>query len=843
MIGLYMNPRRWFHQPLLIFLAIWLLGSISFDFTPIPAKAQQLTQINMLVEAGFRNVFKGNQWFPVRVLLENNGPNVTGKVTAQFSPASSDTSVFTYPIELASVSRKEIVLYVYPSANYATQIKVSFIETGSRNPVLEQTISLTRLSDTDLLTGVIAANPTSFNIFSLLDPPNGTSRVEELDLEDLPDTVYGLEALDILVLSGVDTGKLNDRQLSALVDWIGWGGHLIVTGGVAWQETMFGLQSLGVLPLVPESSVTIQISDTQKLVETILSFSGSSQPLLDASSSLVLATGNLSTGAEVLLDLFGEEEIPLIVRKDYGKGEVVYLAFDPSLPPFRGWIGAEEMYRRLTNSAWIDSPWGNGFVDLPMAIQAAQTLPSLGLPSMFVICGFLTFYIATIGPANYFLLRYLKRRELGWVTIPILVVCFSILVFLTGNLSRGQKPVSHRLSVVQVWENTRHARVDGVMGIYSPYRATYEIVSKDNSVLHTVSAGLLGQVGETTVIQNGSSFQMPGLRVDVGGVHPVAFQSSIPLPNITNELQLLVQESGTLLDGRITNTSTVNLNNAVLLTNNGVIELGDLGVGKSIDISQLLAAAQSNNQTTVPNVFRSAPGIVPPPLIYTPGNVIEQILGTFDYYKDRELYRKFALLTAVMGYSAGGLQPSETVYLLGWSDQPAVDIDIQGVNENFDDLSLYIFSIKPETSFEGNRWTLSPGFFRWASLDPLRTDISPYNLYLYSPTSYGLVFTPSNPVEFTTVETLIFHLLSPYQNGPVSSATFSLWDFKTSEWVILDDLVWGDNHIEPASRYVAATFGSDKLGAFEPGTIRLNAQINSSYFELKTSDFTLLVSR
>jgi len=124
-----------------------------------------------------------------------------------------------------------------------------------------------------------------------------------------------------------------------------------------------------------------------------------------------------------------------------------------------------------------------------------------------------------------------------------------------------------------------------------------------------------------------------------------------------------------------------------------------------------------------------------------------------------------------------------------------------------------------------------------------RSDVSPYNQYLYSETSYGLSFTPGYPLEFSQIKSLTFHLISPYQNGPVNTAGFNLWNFESQEWEEIENLVWGDNPIPSPSKYVASTSGSDSKGSFSPGTVRLQVVTTNDYLEITASDFTLAVSR
>ena len=56
---------------------------------------------------------------------------------------------------------------------------------------------------------------------------------------------------------------------------------------------------------------------------------------------------------------------------------------------------------------------------------ALSTLPALDVPPAELLLVVIVAYILLIGPISYFVLRRIDRRELAWVTAPILVVVFT----------------------------------------------------------------------------------------------------------------------------------------------------------------------------------------------------------------------------------------------------------------------------------------------------------------------------------------------------------------------------------------------------------------------------------
>ena len=58
-------------------------------------------------------------------------------------------------------------------------------------------------------------------------------------------------------------------------------------------------------------------------------------------------------------------------------------------------------------------------------------------------------YILLIGPISYFVLRRVDRRELAWVTAPILIVTFSACSYGIGRTLKGSDVVLNQVAVVR----------------------------------------------------------------------------------------------------------------------------------------------------------------------------------------------------------------------------------------------------------------------------------------------------------------------------------------------------------------------------------------------------------
>jgi hypothetical protein len=263
-----------------------------------------------------------------------------------------------------------------------------------------------------------------------------------------------------------------------------------------------------VLPLVP--SGTQGVTDLAPLAV----FAAGSLP---GGTAAVVATGPLSPDAVVLAEAGG---LPLIAARHSGFGQVVFLAADPGFDPLASWDGLEGLFRNILTGTAERPSWAGGLRSWYSARDAVNALPGLSYPSAIQICGFLGFYLIAVGPVNYLVLRRLKRRELAWVTIPGVVLVFSVGAYLTGYQLRGANAVLHRLAVVQVWPDADSAQVDGLVGLFSPQRSSFDLDFGDGFLVRPIPVDNFGGPAANYTVQQAEGTHIDDVRIDVGAVEP-----------------------------------------------------------------------------------------------------------------------------------------------------------------------------------------------------------------------------------------------------------------------------------------------------------------------------------
>src|SRR3972149_6716827 len=197
--------------------------------TYLPSGVGQVGEpLTMTARAGFDSYCRRNRWLPVWVTVQNDGPSRA--VTIRLSDDWSDDS-FEQSLELPTGSRKEAILYAFPTDSGSGFLHVSLFSDGLE--LQELRLPVLCLTEEAALFGVIAASPYAFSPLAEVTLPAERANVAILTIDDIPDLGPGLDALDVLVFSDTDTGALTPAHVEALGGWMlsGGGGGRAGGGG------------------------------------------------------------------------------------------------------------------------------------------------------------------------------------------------------------------------------------------------------------------------------------------------------------------------------------------------------------------------------------------------------------------------------------------------------------------------------------------------------------------------------------------------------------------------------------------------------------------------------------
>ncbi len=768
---------------LLTLIALW---------PPAPLQAGESAQgqgVTLDVDVGFDGYAETGEWLPVFVTAANSGPDVSGEIVVESSGLAGGVSRYARPIDLPRGSRKLVTLYLPEIPSLTAEVEVRLERRGRTLAVQKAVVQPIR--PTTLLIGVWSDTPGA--LLSLRDviPPGGEAFIARLDAAEIPDTAPGLHALDVLFVYDADTGSLSFEQRTALHDWVVGGGQLVLIGGANAARVLGGLADLS--PLAARDAAPVSL-------EPLAAFIG--QPFAQGVPTQALAaSGTLAADARVLI---AGEGGPLVAAREIGQGRVLFFAADPALEPLASWDKLGALWQAILESAGARPGWSYGFGEnSDAARQAIGQIPGVSLPSVLALCGFLGLYIVVIGPVNYLVLRRLKRREWAWFTIPALVLIFAAAAYVTGFSLRGSRVIVHRLAVVQAWSGDDTARVDALVGLWSPRRSGYDVQLEPGYLARQVPRALGGGLSAVSSfnVQQGGAVTLRDLRVDVGSIQPFIIEGyTRSAPRIEGDLRLEPTGTGVQAIGDIINYSDIPLTNVTLLVAGSAISLGDLPANEVITVDSLAAAGSA--------VPLGGGGLVPYPpgaTSYWGGQLSTDLTGRSDCYYSfgtGQDQRPCNLVNSILISEGRG----SGAYLVGWAETVPLDTEVLNAVSEQIDLALYIVELRAE--LEGGLAAMSqipPGLTTWQVLDA--------SSGVYQPTPYGLYMDPGQSVVFRfepllplegPFEGFVLHL-DMYSYDQSLLGGLSVRNVITGDWDPISPQI-GDTLVS-GSRYVDARGG------------------------------------
>lgn len=777
---------------ILSFLVLLLIS-----FSPPPQN-----DIAIDVEAGFggSGYYRPGDWTPLRVTVSSDTQDINGFLRVRM-PGGGDVpaAVYQTPINFDRRAGQSTLFLYAVMPGFLNRVEVELVREDGRI-VTTQRANVSQIAARDILYVVLTESRTGTVNATQIPIGRGDSFQANWTVDEVPANGVALQSVDVMILHDVDTGNLSLEQRDALRAWVISGGHMIVMSGPNWQRTTAGLDDL--LPVEVSGTATL---DSAAALGDFLAL-----PSAALEIETPAARSTARPGTEVLL---GDDSLPLIVRDELGGGMVDFVALDPFTEPLASYGGLSRLWFELTADVSPQPSWTDGIVNWPTAQRAVRVASNFDFPSVLELLAFLGIYVVLIGPLNYLALRILRKRELAWVTIPLLVIGFTVIAYFYGFNLRGSNPSVNHLSVIQVWDDAELAEVDSLVGIFSPRRTTYDIELAGQLTLRPlpyIGNDLL--VNRTFTDQNlavtqSDTYRADDIPVDAGIVTAFTANGFVPATPYEGSATWHLNETSERV--RVTGSfeSDIALKDAVLLVKDNSQYLGDIEAGqlREFDLGVNLqepAWLTFGNRTDTNQRFqfsgrrgRSMSVVIggyfgvncPQPADFgTLIQVLERdLLNCVPYegFHNEEAQTRLLLLQSVLNdidFSGGrGLD----AYIVGWSDSAPFNVELTDHNEEFDHQSLYIFKLHGQITSTSDMIFIPPGMMTWTvagrTEQNTRRDLSPYSISL-SPTEQSVLrFVPFGELQQAEINRLHVDLS---MSGPSNSLDIALFNWETGEW-------------------------------------------------------------
>ena len=570
------------------------------------------SQLTLVVSQRWQLASTQGTWTPYVVTLRNDGPSgFTGDV--YLVPSDSRVNpingypVYQAPVSIGRGSQRTINFYVIDApSGYRAQLvdssgrivmRADPSGSGSANEALGI------LSDLPQAEQKIAAplqlvtrTPPSLSRFSPTSP--------------FPTSAAYLSGLSALVIDQFDSAALSQAQVQALKDFVGLGGTLIEAGGPTWRRTLLPLPP-DLLPMRPSSTATAALAPLAEL----------SGRQTDATAQVV--SGDIPGGRVVLTAPDGQ---PLVVEGPYGSGRVVELAFDPFAEPFdaqtslAGMAWSQAIYRALSGVQGGSKPATTGFGGTSSSTpapagpgawapgygagadqlnQVLQDTPAAASPPVGILGGLLVAYVLLVGMLNYLFLKAAGRRQLMWLSVPVVAVVFTASAYAFGFGSRGS---DFLVTEVQVQRLAPEGAVEAYsfQGVYAPRKGDVHVNLPANTLASTavMLVGLGDNRGESVIsagtrpevlLGNVAVWNMRTMQT-LSVSHPYSYE---PRQSLAVQAQLRLEKGR--IQGKVVNLSSRPITDLELVGASGseAVLAGTLAPGSATTVDVDMSSSSS----------------------------------------------------------------------------------------------------------------------------------------------------------------------------------------------------------------------------------------------------------
>jgi hypothetical protein len=319
---------------------------------------------------------------------------------------------------------------------------------------------------------------------------------------------------------------------------------------------------------------------------------------------------------------------------------------------------------------------------------ALGTLPTLQVPPAELLLAVIVGYILLIGPVSYFVLRRVDRRELAWVTAPILILLFSACSYGIGRSLKGSDVVVNQVSVVRT-SPSGAALAETYAGIFSPDRTTYDLTVDADALMGALNPAPFddplggSRVGDV-VVEQGQPAHLRDLAIGAFGFAGVVASG---LVDVEPALSVTWASTGGDVIGTVTNSSDTTLSDVAYVSTAGGERIGDIAPGASVEF-------------TIPGSN------------FNGSSASDQVYGFGGFGENSEAQRLIALrrqvIDALVGYGGwGGIGidvgrslGARGPYLIGWreADGP-MPIAVDGLEARRHLQSVEVLSVRPTFGF------------------------------------------------------------------------------------------------------------------------------------------------
>lgn len=516
----------------IIILAFTIMGFMNISY----AGGEFYVQVNL----GFDGYVRSGELAPIEIEVTNNFQDLEGKI--QFLIEQNINNKYGYiayskDLNIAKGTTKNIKMNIF-SEQSSFGYKVRILDKNDK--VIWENKKRTELaiSKKKLAIGILSDDIDSLKYLGLVHYDEANT-FEVVNISNIvPEEEELLNSFEVIILSNYNIETLNNKQIENIENWV---------------------ESGGVVLLESESNYFNRFIEFKDLEFT-----------------------------EIQENKYQEGKI---YKGVYGKGKVISTTFNLGLRPFIEWEGKINFLSELLQNEiniLDDIDELNVKTNLYRTKNVIGNIPIEKIPSLKVIILILLSFVIIVGPLNYLILKRIDKREKGWITIPIIVVAFSIFIYIWGFGTRFDDPISNNISIIEMDKDLKVGKIETISGLTDFQDGDLDVTIPENSI-----SSMFNEMGyiNTNGFENGDIFAEKLFKEDKYIIFKNTGVWDIQYINIKEKIEgqefissdLTIGENEII--GKITNVSPYQLEDVVVLISEQYIEVGDMTSGESKDIS------------------------------------------------------------------------------------------------------------------------------------------------------------------------------------------------------------------------------------------------------------------
>ncbi|ACV62633.1 hypothetical protein Dtox_1780 [Desulfofarcimen acetoxidans DSM 771] len=490
------------------------------------------SQASVTVQAvpGLNGIYKQSRPLEIKISVNNDGPAINGYV--KLVPKDDEGR----PLNYMTAYRRSVEIPA--GTNYKT-VMLIFEENGPLKADVELWSGNSRLAKAKIQgttvdqrgSIILALNEKTLQggLMSYADKTFGlNSTVKYLPIADLPADYFALSVADVIVVEPESIGQLNAKQVSVIKDWVKLGGKLILSEGAG---------------------------------------TAANQPFAE-----------FCPPSNNTADLF---------KISAGRGTVIY-----SRPGVGNVSGTDKEYWESFIKQYADSDNKNvkeviineGMRNNGNLVDTSSYIPQLKFPSLSSLAVFWVIYLLLVGPLVYYILKRYDRRELAWIVIPVFSLVASVAVFLASPSQKLPDPFGQTLSIIEILDE-HLAEVRSAGSFITVKGGLLQVESPQDAIVFPVNVYSSMKEPNEVEIKNNSQ-EISYRNVEYWSIRQASLYT---LWSDYGRVEADLQLTGNRIVGKVKNATKTDLKNCKIQVAGRLIDLGELSIGKEIQVSEDLS--------------------------------------------------------------------------------------------------------------------------------------------------------------------------------------------------------------------------------------------------------------